>query len=339
MESKCLRDLIVDAFHYHKPLAENSFQYGQLEDQGDRLLQGITNKNNTSGINSDGCICLEAPLESIKSDSDSFIRYIDDFISGQTKDKYSYALRFDHLIQYLNHIYGLGLSNQFLNKYKYKDADRRRLGILKYLHEDAKGKTQKEIAEQFGIDEKTFRDDINALISGFTFMGTTMMISGLNKSGSIYNSPVHPIFLALNTTQVWSLLLGLKLLSKSTIFESDHSVIANLVYSQLTPFARNIVKTESDKQGVEFSQRDLQFTNTLDHLKDRASKQICHYLRKGEACTIHYFSSDVSHPSKTVVGIPSIYIGDSTNFDHIEVKSDKSSILIKISSIIDISSV
>jgi hypothetical protein len=169
-------------------------------------------------------------------------------------------------------------------------------------------------------------------------MGTTMTISGHNKSGSIYSSPVHPLFLALNTTQVWSLLVGLKLLSKNTVFESDHSEIANLVYTQLSPFARNIVNSESDKYGDEFAQQKLQFTNTLDYLKGRVSTQICHFLRKGEACTICYLPDD-SDSSKTVVGIPTIYIGDSTNFDQIEVKSDNSPVLIKISSIINISSV
>ncbi len=339
MGSKILLNIIKDAFSYRKLFTENHFHPKELAAQGDQLIKGIRQRNYLKDV--EGRINLDMTLEEIKADPEAFTREIDDFIASKMKDKYSYALRFDHLIQYLNGVGETNLSNEFLKRYKYKDADRRRLAILKYLHEDAAGKNQREIAEQFGIDEKTYREDMNTLMDGFHFMGTTIKIDGNNKTKSVYSSPVHPLFLALNTTQVWSLIVGSKLLTESTFFGPDFTEIVDMIYTQLSPMARAIIDRDSEQYGFTLDEHDLQYKNSevyyKAYVKNKISRKLCHLLRKGETCKIHYNDPESPDVKKLIVGTISIYIDDDLSLDQIKVNTETGSILVKISSIIEIS--
>lgn len=328
--------LINEAFSYKKPLPENQFQPGQLREQGELLIQGIRKRNRSSAKYSDGMIPSNLSIYDIRRDPESFQRDIEDFIAGQAKDKYAYCLRFSHLLLFLNAVYGTAISLDFLKKFKYKDADRRRLEILKYLHEDANGKNQREIAEAFGIDEKTLREDLRVLSNGFTFMGTTLHINGHAKSGAIYNSPTHPVFLALNTTQVWSLIVGMQLLSKNTYFEHDISEIANLLYTQLSPFAGSFIEKECSKHDIPIGPVDLCFKTSAGYQKEEAKKKLCHYLRKGSCCTIRYIDADDPEKTDTIQGIPSVFIDENMSFDHIQVQSEIGRHLLKTTHILEI---
>ncbi|NCB41046.1 MAG: hypothetical protein EOM59_00245 [Clostridia bacterium] len=333
MELTRLLDLINDAFTRSKYYSDY-FKYEELDKQKKQLINGITKKALKNDGN-DGVINIDMTLEDIKSDIASFQRNIEDFISGLTKDKYIYALRFDLLIRYLNEEYLLSISNEFLKKFKFNGVDQRRIAILKYLHEDGDGKSRKDIAEAFGIDEKTLREDMNVLIDGFHFMDNTLHINGQDKTGKIYSSPVHPIFLALNTTQIWSCIIGLKILSKGSVLEPDLSEIADMIYAQLSPFAKKIIEDKCKDLSIPLGSHDLEFKDSLQYLKMDLYKRLSHLLRKSALCRIQYY--DKNETINEVIGSPFVYIDSDNKLDRILVQaSDGRKVIIYKENLIDI---
>ena len=86
----------------------------------------------------------------------------------------------------------------------------RRLNILKMLH--GKELRTAEITEAYGVDDRTIRTDLETLRDGLEVMGTTVKIveQRSGHSNLSYKSTVHPIFLALNLSEVFALLKALE---------------------------------------------------------------------------------------------------------------------------------
>jgi len=112
--------------------------------------------------------------------------------------------------------YGFCYEKTLLSNFKYKDRSERLLKMLKYLHSGAKKREQ--IAHDFGISERTLADDLKNLLDGFLFLENTMKISVLERKKNTYHSLIHPIFLALNTSEIYALTVGLKILCQDTVF-------------------------------------------------------------------------------------------------------------------------
>ena len=336
METTKLSDLIDHAFSRRR-VHTDYFKNEEIDGQRKQLIKGI--KANALKHNSDsGCVInLDSTLKDISTNIDSFQSDVEEFISSLTKDKYLYALRFDLLIQYMNEKYSLSISNEFLNKFKFKDADQRRIAILKYLHEDAAGKSRQDIALAFGIDEKTLREDMNILKDGFHFMGNTMHIEGHDKAGKIYSSPVHPLFLALNTTQIWSLIMGLKLLPKGSVLEFDLSEIADMIYAQLSPFAKKIIDDKSDEYSISLSTHELEFKDSRQFMRQNLYSRLSQILRKSASCQIVFWDEQIPGAQSKVVGYPAIFIDDNYKLDRISITiADGSKIIINKENLIDI---
>ncbi len=143
-----------------------------------------------------------------------------------------------------------------------------------------------------------------------------------------------------DTTQVWSLIVGSRLLSKATIFEPGLAEIIDMIYTQLSPLARGIIDRDSEKYGFQPEWHDLKYTNSLDYyrasVKNAVYRKLCHILRKGEECTIRYTDPEAPDEEKTVTGIISIYIDENLALDQIRVKTETDDIIVRISRITDV---
>ncbi|MDR1396208.1 MAG: hypothetical protein LBJ14_00510 [Desulfarculales bacterium] len=113
----------------------------------------------------------------------------------------------------------------------------RRLEILKLLH----GKEMKtsEIAEYFEFDDdRTIRTDLQALRTGMTVLGTKIQIEEQRRGHAnlSYKSTIHPIFLALNLSELFALL---KLLEEASegLHHEVYGRLLDCIRSQITPYA------------------------------------------------------------------------------------------------------
>jgi len=133
------------------------------------------------------------------------------------------------------------------------DKLKRRIEILRLLQ--GKEMRTRDIAEYFGVEERTIRSDIQSLRDGMELLGTKIKIESKHDGNQkqYYKSTVHPIILALNSSELFALL---KLL-ESAALENKGDVykhIFNVVYSQITDYAEKLI---ADKLQKKHSKTDI----------------------------------------------------------------------------------
>ena len=294
-----LRDLIHQAISTAHP--KNHFRFGERKNEEEKLLWEIEEKNRKAERGEAGVIDLDLTLRDLLNNSEAFLQDINDFIAGRNNGKYQYTRRFEVLLDYINNTWNAELSTAFLKKFLYKDDDRRILEILKWLHGHNKSskKSMAEIAEEFGVDVKTIRHDFARLESSFEFLDAVVKIDSIDAT---YISPVHPVFLALNSAQLYALFYALRILSKNTVMEEFAEEISTAVYSQLSDFGRDLVPDlyPSDEFPKDFHNQHMDshyyymMGNRQTVFRAAAYKQ---------PCTIIYWNG---REKKTVTGIPQI---------------------------------
>ena len=146
----------------------------------------------------------------------------------------------------------------------------RRLEILKWLQ--GKEKRTVEIAEHFGVDERTIRNDLQDLRDGMDIFGVKIKIESKHYDGNpkqYYKSTVHPVMLALNSSELFALL---KLLEEAAGNQNTGGVyqhIFDAVYSQLTDYGENLIanklKGTYNKSQITNRLEEEAFTNCIDY--------------------------------------------------------------------------
>jgi len=132
----------------------------------------------------------------------------------------------------------------------------RRIEILKLLQ--GREMRTSEIAEYFGVEERTIRSDIQALRDGMDILGVKIKIESKHQGSQkhYYKSTVHPIMLALNLSELYALL---KLL-ENAMLQSRGEVYRHIfeqVYSQITDYAEGLIadKLKNKYEKTEVSNR------------------------------------------------------------------------------------
>lgn len=294
-----LERLIWDAFRSEKDCL---FSYSHRDEQCGTLIKAIKRRKNKATKGTDGILHLDMPVSEIVDAPEGFLADIDAFIAASRKDKYLHALRFMSLINYINRLYDAKLNVEKLRrKYLYKDADRRRIEILKRMQGEFKGLKQYEMAEALGIDEKTIREDFRILESGFDFLDSKISIAGRDMS-NIHNSPAHPIFLIMNTTQLYACLYALTQVTGKSILDETCQTIARAICNQLTDTARALVE-EISPESSSLEDRAFKFTNSSDLMAMDNAIRLLHEIAYKKKCTISYRSDS---KTKEIVGIPTL---------------------------------
>ena len=154
---------------------------------------------------------------------------------------------------------------------------------MKYLHSGRH--SREDLADAFAISERALSDDLNTLPDGFEFMGTTMQINELERGSNTYNSLIHPVFLALNTAEIYAVTIGLKRLAKETIFSNELNKISDSIYTQLSNYARNMVDKHAELDELYFEgSKDRKFINSFELIKE--SRPFSYYLKDSTPCRI-----------------------------------------------------
>jgi hypothetical protein len=120
----------------------------------------------------------------------------------------------------------------------------RNLEMLKFLH--GRAASSAEIAEHFQVDARTIRRSIGELQQGVKLFSTKIKVTAETCPGRErplrYKSSVHPLFLALNLTEIFTLLQALQTAAQDAPYK-DHvyQALFNDVAGQLSVYARDII--------------------------------------------------------------------------------------------------
>lgn len=279
----------------------NRFDTYKRAKEKERLLNAIHEKSTKEWEL--GQIDLNQRLSDIRIDRNDFVRNIKDFIKSKTNGKYQYALRFETLIEYMNEKYKAEVPTDFLKSFLIKDADRRRIELLKLFHSHAsKPRNLAAYAEELGVDIKVLREDILRLERDFSFMDTDIKIQPFDIKSEIKSSSVHPVFLALNTTQVYCLLLILKEMARDSVLEVVAEDIADSIYSQLSDVGQELVSEiyppDSFPEGFQ-----RQFKGSDVYMRDSALQTILHAFTYQQNCAVSFYDGG---EIKQIIGVPTI---------------------------------
>jgi len=161
----------------------------------------------------------------------------------------------------------------------------RRLSILKLLQD--KPMRTKEIAELCDVDERTIRSDVDALRVGLNFLGVKVKIDSKHKGSQehYYISNVHPIFLALNSTVVLALLRLLEEASKGQFSGSVYEHIFNMVYSQLTEYAKELIQDKLEKK---YDSTEIQNLLEEEAVNESEHHAIAYLFKSGKPVTVSF---------------------------------------------------
>lgn len=278
---------------------------------------------------------LHVSIDDVKNNTETFMMKTIDGIHSYTRSKKRLANSLRHFFMHLNERYNLHINiDQYLPLGKYMEMYERRLELLKFLQEEPK--TREQIAEYFGISQRTVQDDLDILQSGeFDFLDYNMKIE-LEYGDNTYDSTIHPIFLPLNLSEVYALTIGLKMLGDNHIFSDMYDYIAESIYSQLSPYGKRIIEKSAKKEqialkGIDAKEYRYEYDLLDDLLKDKRQGMYTYFIKSGEDCEIEYLEAE---ESKTIIGkVETARNGRGKRaYDRIVVRTDdgsKRTILIK----------
>lgn len=167
--------------------------------------------------------------------------------------------------------------------------------LLKYLQggENTQEKYQHrrdEIAETFGVSRKTIDAYITELCDGAEILGTRVKID-IRRRDNNYDDTIHPVFLALNLSEVYLLTVAMRKLMETSGLEGAYTEIVKDIYSQLSEYAREKIDQAADRDSVDLSDvkacRDKKRANRKETINDWH-----YYLKSGERCAIE-FDNDI----------------------------------------------
>lgn len=178
----------------------------------------------------------------------------------------------------------------------------RQMYIVKELHE--KGRNIAYFEDKLWISSRTIENDLNKLRSdyGVSIMGQKIRVRGIERQkGYIeFQSTVHPIFLALNLTQVVVMLQGLKHMTKDEAYREYALKVAVNIWNELSEYARRRIKYISDRLSMDmswyekldsYSSEEL-FSTEHECSYEEGAGNILDFLKNGKKCAVEYIDND-----------------------------------------------
>lgn len=227
--------------------------------------------------------------------ADAFV----DLLSKTSNSKEYTQKRIVSFAEYLKKIYNVDLNLDEVFKREAVNPYERLVDLLKTLQE---GKTKQELLDYYSISRKPLEKDINELVMGTNILGQKVKIRDTQRDQNriTYQSSIHPIFLPLNMTEVYYLIMGLKSLSTDneamTNKTFDH--LANRIYCQLSDYGRNKIDKKGKAMGIKFPHEDEfeKYNGSIDEEKMSTlnRKNTLAYLWKaGNKCTVHMNNNEM----------------------------------------------
>lgn len=124
---------------------------------------------------------------------------------------------------------------------KLYDSTEMKVKLLKFLQGKGEGKSRLDIAEHFNISQNALSTRIQEMdLPNNQILGVNVRIK-LDRGTNLYDSTCHPLFLALNLTEVYSMFLGLMRAERLVPDDTITNIIKDIV-SQLTDYAKGVLK-------------------------------------------------------------------------------------------------
>ncbi|MFA5546209.1 MAG: hypothetical protein WDA14_11225 [Sphaerochaetaceae bacterium] len=162
---------------------------------------------------------------------------------------------------------------------KIYDSTEMKVKLLKFLQGSGQGKQRTEIATHFNISENALADRIQELRSPHNqILGTRIKIE-LERKTNLYDSTVHPLFLALNLSEVYGMIIGLMKAEQFVPGDTVTNIIKDLV-CQLTDYAKDILK----ESGLDI---DAYTTDGPRSFRNESPKnRYYHVMKAGSLCRL-----------------------------------------------------
>lgn len=211
----------------------------------------------------------------------------------------------------------------------------RQLDIIKYLQ--GTPKTMDMLKDHYWLNEKNIRPDLNALENGIEFQNQKIKIevdrerSSDGRQELKYKSTAHPVFMPLNLTQVYALTVGIKKISKDTQYDNILNDLSNWVYSQLSDYAKHIIKESIEKweEPITFEDRKQEYNSEKQIFAENLLNRYHYYEKSSQIIRITYASEE-----KVCIVEGRVRVKDSYNIQ--VISKEKVETLIPIENIMEV---
>jgi hypothetical protein len=263
---------------------------------------------------------------------------IKESVKSYTRDKSTAVNVYKDFVSFISETYQINISVEFPPVFS--SAFDRQMYIVKELHE--KSKSIADIEDKLWVSNRTIEEDLAKLRSdvGVSILERKVRIRGVERlEGRIeFESTVHPIFLALNLTQVVVLLQGLKYMAGDRAYKEYPLKLSVNIWNELSDYARRRIKQVTNMLSMDLSwyeELDSMSSEELFYTEHECSYEeregnILDFLKNGKKCAIEYISNGGEIKILTNCFIKKIY--DSTK--EIDVISNGEKYTISLDTII-----
>lgn len=114
-------------------------------------------------------------------------------------------------------------------------------------------RSREEIAVKLGMSRNSLDKYLNELRNGINLLGSDVKINELTYGSNCYDSTIHPIFLALNLSEVYVLTI----LLKKALGDLSSNIVAD-IYRQLSPYARERIDERAQENNITLLDKPLE---------------------------------------------------------------------------------
>ena len=161
---------------------------------------------------------------------------------------------------------------------------------------DLSKQTREALAEKLHFTPEALKPYLTRLQKGKLILGSKVSIE-LARASNVYDSTVHPVFLALNLTEVNFLVNHLRLQCKGSSYEPIAEQIAYDVYRQLSVYAKSRMDAVAKNNGIDMDQWAIRPDLKPGYRSEADQKQILYYL-KARKCRL----TPIDHPTEAIPG-------------------------------------
>jgi len=225
---------------------------------------------------------------------------IKESVKSYTRDKNTAINIYKDFVSFIKKEYQIDIPVEFPPTFL-SEFDRQ-MYIVKELHEKGRGVAYLE--DKLWVSNRTVEADLAKLRSndGVSIMGQKITVHGIERQkGSIeFQSTVHPIFLALNLTQVVVMLQGLQYMAKDEAYRKYALKLSACIWNELSDYARRRIKQVAGILSLDLSwyeeldsyQGEELFSTENDCSYEEGAGNVLDFLKNGKECAIELEGND-----------------------------------------------
>lgn len=266
---------------------------------------------------------------------------IKDSVMSYTRDKRTAVNVYRHFVSFIKREYQIDIPVTFPPTFS-SEFDRQ-MYLVKELHE--KGRGIAYLKEKLWIGDRTLEEDLAKLRDGrASIMGHKILINGIERGGGVveFKSTLHPIFLALNLTQVVMMLQGLQHMAKNDSYNEYAVKVAANIWHELSDYAKRRIEQVSDILSIDSSwYKELEhrnstglFSTEVECSHTKGPGNVLDYLKNGKECAIEYENNQ----GKTLILAGCIIENFNRTTEEITVRAKGETYTLKINSLIKVAS-